>query len=490
MHIDRLEYTREGLRTREPLELEVGKHNRVVLVRPDRVRPAQPGNRAFPNDSALPLVGALRALWAWLPERSALVHEAGGRSPEQKGVYQVFAHASVSGDEDHNKDLSDRRAQVGRSFVSGDPEPALEVAGAEGWGVLEGQSMLRCLGCDLGPLDGEPGTLTSAAIITFVERFNRGVFHAPVGQAPRTLPEGEGWSDDVRDGFVEAMVAVHGLGVTEARLHPTHPAHGCSEFNAARSESPDDARRLVVLHHPTIPEFPDAAPCRMGDASACAVVDDNAQRCLFYREHVSEPNVSTVGVFDPRWLWIAEDRYVLSVLTDAPDGDEIAFEVREDGGQSLATISVPASMGAAAVVWVSKRPWEEDGRPGTTGHPSFIATHVPSSATAAAPYPRRGVFRVLLGDASGTRQAQSTEHFRVVASDGSYDVTLSVAEDAARLSSRKLMLEFQDAPLDVLSSVFYGFEPPAHADWAEWEHPDRVGTELRKYAEREPLEEW
>ncbi|MCR9165150.1 MAG: hypothetical protein ACE37F_37060 [Nannocystaceae bacterium] len=522
LHIDRLEYTRGGLRTREPVPLVVGNHNRVVLVRPQRQRPAHPGSRAFPEGSALPLVGALRALWAWLPQTTALVHEAGGRAATDDGVYQIFAHASDSGDDDYNKDLSDRRADVGRSFLTGDPDGALAVARSEGWGVLEGQSMLRCLGCDPGPLDGDLGKLSAAAVATFVERFNRGVFPARSTSPPRTLPEDARWSDDVRDALLEAMVAVHGLGVTEARLHPVHPAHGCSEFNAPPSESPGDARRLVVLRHPEVPEFPDAAPCRKGDASACAVVDERAQRCLFYREHVNEPEVSAVGVFDPRWLWIDEDRYVLSVLTDAPDGDEVTFEVLEDGGGTVATLRVPAAMGTAAVVWKSQRSWEADGRPDTSGHPSFVATHVASSANATAPYPRRDVFRILLGDAGGTRQAQSREHFRVVATDGSYDQTLSVADHAVRLSPRKLMLEFHDAPLDVVSSVLYGFdpdpglpwmasvrlaevsasrhgaesmespveEPPSHDEWAQWEHPDRVGAELRKYAEREPLKGW
>lgn len=522
VHIDTLEYTRRGLKTRPGgIPLEVGKHHRVVLVRPDRQRPSPPGNRGFPHDSSLPLVGTLRTFWDWATDRTALVHEAGGRVPSEHGAYQIFAHTSPSGDEAYNKLLSDRRAEVGRSLVSGDPAPMIAVADAEGWDLTQGQSLLRCLGCDPGPLDALPGKLTTAAISTFAQRYNSGFFHADTGTAPAAqLPEDGEWSDQLRDALIEALVSVHGFPAGQAQLHPSHPAHGCSEFNAPPSAVPDDARRLTLLHHPAVPEHPDVAPCKTGDESACAVVDGNPQRCLFYREHVAEPIVSPVGLFDPRWLWIDEDRYVLSILTDAADGEDVAFDVIEDGqSESLERITVAAAMGAASVVWKSGLPWQQDGRPETSGHPRFVATHLNSSRSVSAPYPRRGVFRILLGDTDNTRQASSTEQFRVLATDGSYDETRSVAQDAVRLSPRKLMLEFQDAPLDVLSSVFYGFgphpelewmhgvllgeatasrhgaesidvpfsDPPRAEDWADWEHPDRVGKLLAKYENREPL---
>ncbi len=523
VHIDRLEYTREGLRTRAGgIPLQVGKHNRVVLVRPKRLRPAQPGNRGFPHDSSLPLVGTLRAFWAWANERTALVHEAGGSVSSEHGVYQVFAHTSPSGDEAYNKLLSDRRAEVGRSLLSGDPAPMIAVANDEGWDLPQGQSLLRCLGCDPGPLDAKPGKLTTAAIATFAQRYNAGFF-TETGTAPAApLPEDGEWSEQIRDALIEALVAVHGLPPGQGLLHPSHPAHGCSEFNAPPSAVPDDARRLSLVHHPVPPEHPDAAPCRTGDDSSCAVVDGSPQRCLFYREHITEPEVSQVGIFDPRWLWIDEDRYVLSVLTDAAEGEEIAFDVFEDGRpEPIERISIDASMGAAAIVWKSGLSWQQDGCPDTAGHPSFVATHLNSSSSVSAPFPRRGVFRILLGDTDDSRRAASSEYFRVLATDGSYDETLSVAQDAVRLSPRKLMLEFQDAPLDVLSSVFYGFsphpelewmhgvllgeatasrhgagsietpfaDPPRPEDWAEWEHPDRVGRLLAKYENREPLED-
>lgn len=526
VHIDRLEYTREGLKTRAGgIQLEVGKHNRVVLVRPKRQRPSPPGNRGFPHDSSLPLVGTLRVFWDRANERTALVHEAGGRPTSETGVYQVFAHTSPSGDESYNKLLSDRRAEVGRSILSGDPAPMIAVATAEGWGMPQGQSLLRCLGCDPGPLDALPGKLTTAATATFAKRYNSGFFRSATGGAPTAvLPEDGEWSEEVRDALIEALVAVHGFPAGQARLHPSHPAHGCSEFNAPPSAVDDDARRLSLVHHPSLPDYPDAAPCQTGDDSACAVVDGNPQRCMFYREHVAEPAVSRVGVFDPRWLWIDEDRYVLSVLTDAADGEEVVFDVVEDGrptGDPLERITVNAAMGAAAVVWRSSLPWQQDGRPDIQGHPSFIATHTNSSQSVRAPYPRRGVFRILLGDADDSRRSTSKEHFRVLATDGSYDETLSVAQDAVRLSPRKLMLEFEDVPLDVLSSVFYGFgpqpelewmhgvllgeatasrhgaesidtpfeDPPAPEDWADWEHADRVGRLLAKYENREPLQD-
>lgn len=59
VEVDSLEYTRTGLRTREPLPLQVGRHNQVVLVRPARVRSVAASHAGFPVDGSFPMPAVL-----------------------------------------------------------------------------------------------------------------------------------------------------------------------------------------------------------------------------------------------------------------------------------------------------------------------------------------------------------------------------------------------------------------------------------------------
>ena len=43
VHIDTLKFTRDGLDTKEPIELTVGEHNQIELVRPTRLMPSAAG---------------------------------------------------------------------------------------------------------------------------------------------------------------------------------------------------------------------------------------------------------------------------------------------------------------------------------------------------------------------------------------------------------------------------------------------------------------
>ena len=105
---DSLEYTpRDGLRTRDPVPLTVGAHNRVVIRRPKRLQAAT-AYGAFRHDSAFPNASAVAIL---------LGHSLGGFLDELSGspgtcVVQVYGHAEQSGDEAHNKMLSERRARA------------------------------------------------------------------------------------------------------------------------------------------------------------------------------------------------------------------------------------------------------------------------------------------------------------------------------------------------------------------------------------------
>lgn len=525
VHMDRLEYTRDGLRSRQPISLEVGSHNQVVLVRPDRVGPVRPGNRGFSNDSSLPLTSTLRVFWALQTQRTAFAHEP-GQASNGSGVFQVLGHTSRSGDEAYNKGLAERRADVGLSLLTGDPTLATQVAEAEDWGPREGQILLRLLACDPGPADGEFERLSLEALKVFADRYNRGVFHAEAAeqQPEPALDPGQGWSASARTALVEALVLAHGSRVAQDQLVPGHAAHGCSEFNAPASDRDEDARRLVLIQHPGAPQYPDALPCRRGDDFACAVVDEAPQRCMYYREHFAESGVAPLKIYDPRWLWISEDKYVLSALTTAPDEQSLVFDVypQKQAGEPLARLEAVTSAGLVSVVWKSGLAHDETGRPALAGTPSFVVRTEDGAAKARAPYPEIGAFRIMVGCADDARQPSSKERFRLTTSDGAYDQTLSVAEHAARVSPTMLALEFQGVPLSSVGTLLYGFdddprfkwfsgrvlhevnvarhggdaydgEPeakPDHAQWSHVDHRDAIAGHLAKRSGARPRSPW
>jgi hypothetical protein len=275
VHVDSLEYTREGLRTRTPIQLKVGQHNRVVLVRPTRLAPLANGARGFPNDLAFPLLATLSQGWALADVGTPLTHH--DVRPAPASVYQVFGHASPSGDEDHNKRLSERRADVGMALLRSDATLLRAVADDEGWGVREYQSMLRTLAVDPGPTDGKLGGHTEAALTVFVERYNAGVYHRRHRAQPGSQIGSSGRFDEpTLAALFDAFVHAHGAALPESALHPSHPAVGCSEFNALAPSAGANDRRLTVIGHAAQPEHFGNAPCTRGDAGACAVVGGGA----------------------------------------------------------------------------------------------------------------------------------------------------------------------------------------------------------------------
>ena len=78
IHLDTLEYTREGLRTRTPIDLTTGRHNRVNLInRVNLVRPklatvSLTAQHGFALDRAFPLPATLALLWAYRAADSPL----------------------------------------------------------------------------------------------------------------------------------------------------------------------------------------------------------------------------------------------------------------------------------------------------------------------------------------------------------------------------------------------------------------------------------
>lgn len=464
IHADTLDYTRNGLETSEPIPLTVGTHNKIVIVRPQRRAPAVVGARGFPHDSAYPLLATLWQVWAIAKVRTPFTHHE--TSAGRQAMYQVYGHTSASGDEAYNKDLSDRRAAVGLALLRSDAEALRAVADEDGWGTREYQSMLRTLACDPGPTDDEPGDHTDAAAAVFRERYAKGVYHRRhAGEPAYSVESVDGLDATTIDALFDAYVHAHGAALPDDALHPVHPASGCSEFNALAPDAGADDRRLTIIGHPEPPEH-QKAPCTKGDASACAVVDDQPQRCMYYREHVTEVRPTGVRFVDPRWLWLGEDRYLLSALTDLAGEAAVVFDVfdasdRARGSEPIDApwVETPRAQslegviwrGVAQVVWRSgSPPTDEDGRPDFQGHPVFRVRDPASGAFSFAPYPAKATLRVLIGSAG-----ESEFSYRLYAGDGSYEYEAKLSE-AEPVAGTHVAVSFPGVSLDTRVSLYVG----------------------------------
>jgi len=471
---DSLEYTREGLVT-ESISLTVGRHNRVVIVRPPRMTALGQGARGFPNDSAYPLVNTLSVFWSLADVGSPFTHHDQATPQSGGTAYQVFGHTSASGDESHNKGLSDRRATVGLSLLQSDPQRLLSAAEEDGWGAREYQAMLRTLACDPGPIDDKLAERTEAAIALFAARYNDGVYHYRHRESPAAALEVDGkLTPATKEALFEAFVFAHGAAVDEAGIHPTHPANGCSEFNVADPEKTGaHNRRLAVIAHPSLPVHHANAPCTVGDDGACAVVDDAPMRCMYYRNHVVERRPAPVVFVDPRWMWLGGDRYLLSALTNIDGAADVEFEVYEADERvrgpaqvSAPWVEAPRSSvlkgavwrGVAQVVWQSgETPSTEDGRPVFEKFPVFRVSDPATGAFTFAPWPEVQTLRVLVGSVGSTSTQERPVRYRLRAGDGSYDEDVALA-DAKFASSHHVAVEFEDVPLDARLTLSVGWD--------------------------------
>lgn len=456
--LDTLEYTREGLRTKEPLPVTVGQNNKVVLVRPQRYRPIRSAATGFPTNSAFPLPGTLAVGWSLLPLPAPFAHSATRSTAARLHSFQVFGHASASGEDAYNKSLAERRAKVGAALLQSDPTPVLEVASEEGWGLLHAQAMLRTLGLNPGPCDGEEGRLTSAALVEFVGRYNREVFHrsTPGPLIVRGLQPDGRWSEEVGRAVLDAFIAAHGAAVPEANFVRSA---GCSEFNLADSGRVAPNRRLSVIASEGPPPYPESAPCTDGDVGPCALVDDNLQRCMWYREHVADPAPPEVEVFAPRWLWLGEDNYLLSALTTAHEDVDFTFEVLDAAGGERKTLhtvgGIRPVLGTVNAVWASGMDTRDaDGQPAMDELPVFEVSATGSSACCSAKWPQRVTARVLFG-ASSSAGLGDDGLFKLTASDGSYESSLPLSA-AVRVSPQKVALEFESVPDSALVTLSFG----------------------------------
>lgn len=361
IHADQLEYTAEGLQTREDLELEVGARNRVVIRRPVPRHASLVGVGGFGVDSAFPTPVVMA-----LTIGPAVVNLLG---IEPAPIYQVYGHTSSDGPRDHNKALADRRAAILLAVLVGDIDAVLEIAKEEEWDDAAQQVMLRTLRCDPGVIDGEHGEATARAARDFQHDYNDGVFHRRTELEPRGAPlTVDGIvGPATTEALVEAYVVATSPFVPTSQLHPTHPTVGCADFNRIDEKDDRNNRRISLVSHPHLPEFHDRAPCQAGDHSVCPVDEAGPMRCLWYRSHVVDPPAHERGhvFFELRWLPLANGNVLLSALTTLADADEVEFQVFRShpiaGPADLDDVALdqPLSeqmtgivrMGVAQVVW-------------------------------------------------------------------------------------------------------------------------------------------
>jgi len=250
----------------------------------------------------------------------------------------VFGHADASGSAEFNKHLSDRRAKAFVALLTGDLALFDDVATAEDWGLATYQAMLRGLGPNPGPIDGQFGRLTRKAILGFQNEYGRGVYHRESHLSPRSpdlAVRGE-LDEPTKAALRDAYVATLGASVSPSRL--LGPGHaGCSEFNPLGKEAREQRRVTLALFTDPAPASTDF-PCVEGEAFACPIEGTGPRKCPFYREVVAEPDEQLfagdeIPFFDFQWLKGSATRTHMSAITVLPDDTEVTFSVyrtRED----------------------------------------------------------------------------------------------------------------------------------------------------------------
>lgn len=409
VHIDTLEYTRQGLRTRDRLPLTVGQHNRVVLLRPERLPSVAASYAGFAPALSFPGPAVLSALEHEHQARDGLKTLA---ERLQGGArLQVFGHTDATGSEADNKAVSDRRAECVFALLVRDVEQVLNTAKIEGWGLDVQQVMLRALGCDPGPIDGETGDLTQAAVEAFQRAYIEGTFHHE-GEStwvPDLAIDGD-LGPDTADALIDAYVSRFSPRLPPEAFVSKAPANGCAFHNPVVAPDSATSRRASLVVHTTPLAHPESTPCTAGDAMACPALDTGArQRCMWFYEHVFEMPFEEAQHhhFLPSWLKLNNGNYMLSVLTTVPDAEPLEFQVfaaREpadgvdlpDPSPRLYDIGPPITNrpvhGVAQVVWEPPLDFApaEDGRTnGPSGRfvPMFRVTHTRSGARLHDSYP-------------------------------------------------------------------------------------------------------
>lgn len=343
------------------IRLAGGREHLVVVAKPKRVPTFGFIGACFKLDSAFPTPGVT----------SMLTHATEYATDNPDARYTVFGHCDRSGQEDHNKRLSDRRAAVMHALMTADYAEFESVADQESWDVPEYQAMLRTVGNNPGAIDGVVGELTERATAAFRAEYGRGRYHAGSTRemAYGPLTEGRQLDDATKRAIRDAYHASLMVNIAPTRFVGPVCA-GCGEFNPTAVLPEHKQRRVTLAIYPDTPSIPSRFPCTRGDVGACTLDERDDVRCRFYREHFEDPGPtgSPFAFWDGRWLSTPTGHAHLSALTDLADCDDVDFEIQVcsdrraeelDGdvglppnfGPSLGTISGMVRSGIAYALW-------------------------------------------------------------------------------------------------------------------------------------------
>lgn len=258
----------------------------------------------------------------------------------------VFGHTDAVGSDAYNKELGDRRARALLAILTTDAEAFDAICAEEDWGIAEHQAMLRTIGCDPGPPDGDVGEMTTAAVYAFVRGYNRGLWLEPRERgSDADLPETSELDAATMAAIRHAYVHYVGVDIPSGRLADV-PFAGCGEFNRHGQDAADQRRVTLALFEGDQPSAP--FPCTAGDAGACAIDDQGPLRCRFYREEVGdEETLEGRYVFwADQWMPTPSKWAYMSCLTSLPDGTPVTFDVYRAGAvaPSRAVDSIEADL--------------------------------------------------------------------------------------------------------------------------------------------------
>lgn len=284
----------------------------TLIVKMGRHKTLLVEGSVFAFDSAFPAAGILLHLKGVQEEIDA----------QSDARIMVFGHTDVTGSEDYNKKLSDKRAKAALAMIKRDLNLLDAVAADEDWGTQHYQVMLRVLGCNPGAIDGVAGDMTKAAVRGFQRGYNANVYH----EGPDSLPRAHG--DLTVDGVLgpktkaalrDAYVANSPCRLDDSRLNDPSFA-GCSELNPISDKDEENRRVMVAFIGDDGPDRSEY-PCEEGNIGACPKDSKNKMRCPFYRAHFPEHDeLDEAPFFDFRWLREKSGAAHLSALTTLPDG--------------------------------------------------------------------------------------------------------------------------------------------------------------------------
>ena len=216
-------------------------------------------------------------------DHMAPVDDALRRHPDAKLI--VWGHTDRVGNDQYNKDLSDRRAKSTYAFITDQPDVWEELYNEENWGLKTVQTVLQDQGHDPGAIDGVMGPDTQRAMRSF-----------------KGLPEGASVQNDAAfrsELFLAYMTGKHDVHVADDQFAPPK-FMGCGEFNPfvepneaelANRAPGNEPNRRVVLYLFKRP--PRNVPCQIHGMSPCRTEIDKpgqrndrspnpAFRCAFY----------------------------------------------------------------------------------------------------------------------------------------------------------------------------------------------------------------